>query len=78
MKTNRCLREKVAGDVFRNAGLVASHTAFYTLYVDYGDGPVYFGVYTMVEEVDDTVLDTQFSDDDGNLYKPDGDGASFA
>ena len=72
------LREKVAGDVFRNAGLVASHTAFYTLYVDFGEGPVYFGVYTMVEEVDNTVLDTQFSDDDGNLYKPDGDGASFA
>ncbi len=72
------LREKVAGDVFRNAGLAGSHTAFYTVYVDYGDGPVYFGVYTMVEEVDDTVLDTQFADDDGNLYKPEGTGASFA
>ena len=32
----------------------------------------------MVEEVDDTVIDTQFSDNDGNLYKPDGTGASFA
>ena len=72
------LREKVATDVFRNAGLVASHTAFYTLYVDYGDGPQYFGLYTLVEEVDGSVLDTQFSDDDGNLYKPDGDAASFA
>ncbi len=72
------LREKLAGDVFRNAGLVGSHTAFYTLYIDHGDGPVYFGLYTMVEEVDDTVLDTQYSDDDGNLYKPDGDAASFA
>lgn len=72
------LREKVATDVFRNAGLVASHTAFYTVYVDHGEGPQYFGVYTLVEEVDDTVLDTQFSDDDGNLYKPDGDAASFA
>ncbi|TGV02770.1 spore coat protein [Flavivirga rizhaonensis] len=72
------LREKVAGDVFRNAGLVGSHTAFYTLYVDHGDGPIYFGLYTLVEEVDDTVLDTQFSNDDGNLYKPDGDAASFA
>ncbi len=57
--------------------MAGSHTAFYTLYVDYGEGPVYFGVYTMVEEVDDTVLETQFADDDGNLYKPDGDGASF-
>ncbi|MEM5539672.1 CotH kinase family protein [Olleya sp. AS48] len=72
------LREKVATDVFRNSGLVASHTAFYTVYVDHGDGPQYFGLYTMVEEVDDTVLDTQFSDDDGNLYKPDGVAASFA
>jgi len=72
------LREKVTTDVFRNAGLVASHTAFYTLYVDYGEGPVYFGLYTLVEEVDDTVIDEQFSDDDGNLYKPDGDAASFA
>lgn len=72
------MREKVAGDVFRNAGLVGSHTAFYTLYVDHGDGPTYFGLYTLVEEVDDTVLDDQFSDDDGNLYKPDGDAASFA
>lgn len=72
------LREKVAGDVFRNAGLAGSHTAFYTLYVDHGNGPTYFGLYTLVEEVDDTVLDDQFSDDDGNLYKPDGDAASFA
>ncbi|MGK0414481.1 MAG: spore coat protein H [Polaribacter sp.] len=72
------LREKVASDVFRNAGLVASHTAFYTLYVDHGTGPQYFGLYTLVEEVDDTVIDTQFSSDKGNLYKPDGDAASFA
>lgn len=71
------MREKVAGDVFRAAGMAGSHTAFYTVYVDHGDGPIYFGVYTMVEEVDDTVLETQFDDDDGNLYKPDGDGASF-
>ncbi len=71
------LREKVAGDVFRNAGLPGSHTAFYAVYVDHGEGPAYFGVYTMVEEVDDTVLGTQFDDDDGNLYKPDGVGATF-
>ncbi len=71
------LREKVAADVFTNAGLASSHTAFYTVYVDHGDGPTYFGLYTLVEEVDDTLIDTQFNDNDGNLYKPDGDGASF-
>lgn len=72
------LREKVSADVFRDAGLAVSHTAFYTVYVDHGDGPTYFGVYTLVEEVDDTVVETQFSDDNGNLYKPDGDAATFA
>jgi len=72
------LREKIATDVFREAGLASSHASIYEVYVDHGDGPEYFGVYTMVEEVDDTVIDTQFSDNDGNLYKPDGIGASFA
>lgn len=72
------LREKVAADVFKNAGLAVSHTAFYTVYVDYGSGPIYFGLYTLVEEVDDTVIDTQFSSDSGNLYKPEDYGASFA
>ena len=72
------LREKVAADVFAKAGLAVSHTAFYTLYVDHGNGPEYFGLYTLVEEVDGEVLDTQFANDDGNLYKPEGFGASFA
>ena len=72
------LREKVAGDVFRNAGLAGSHTAFYTLYVDHGEGPIYFGMYTMVEDVENTLLDDYFGDDNGNLYKPDGDAARFA
>lgn len=71
-----CLREKVAAEVFADAGLAVSHTAFYRVYVDYGDGPVYFGVYTLVEEVDDTVKKTQF-DKGGNLYKPEDTGASF-
>ncbi|MDV7186365.1 CotH kinase family protein [Lutibacter sp. TH_r2] len=72
------LREKVAAEVFAGAGLAVSNTGFYTLYVDHGDGPEYFGLYTLVEEVDNTVIDTQFSSDDGNLYKPEDYGASFA
>ncbi len=71
------LREKVAGDLFRNSGMAASHTAFYTIYVDYGSGPQYFGLYTLTEEVDDTVIDTQFTSDKGNLYKPEDYGSSF-
>lgn len=72
------LREKVASDLFADAGLAISRTAFYTLYVDKGEGPEYFGVYTLVEEVDDTVIESTFADDSGNLYKPDGAAATFA
>ncbi len=48
------------------------------VYVDHGSGPIYYGVYTLVEEVDDTVLESQFESGEGNLYKPDGTAASFA
>jgi spore coat protein H len=77
-KDNSFLREKIAADIFRAAGVPAAHTAFYEVYVDYGADPVYFGLYTLVEVVDDTVIEEQFSDDNGNLYKPSGQGASFA
>jgi spore coat protein CotH len=72
------LRERITADIFREAGVPASHTAFYAVYVDYGEGPVYFGLYTAVEVVDDTVIETQFNDDNGNVYKPEGTGAAFA
>ena len=71
------MREKVSADVFKDAGMAVSNTGFYTLYVDHGDGPEYFGLYTLVEEVDGEVLDTQFSSDDGNLYKPEDGSANF-
>jgi spore coat protein H len=72
------LREKVTADIFRGFGVPSAHTAFYEVYVDYGEGPVYFGLYTMVEMVEDTVIEEQFVSDDGNLYKPEGAGATFA
>ncbi|CAA6805036.1 MAG: Spore coat protein H [uncultured Sulfurovum sp.] len=72
------VREKVAADVFKNAGMVVSNTGFYELYVDHGNGAEYFGLYTLVEEVDGTVVETQFSSDEGNLYKPEDGSANFA
>lgn len=72
------MREKVGADLFRDFGVPSAQTAFCVVYIDHGSGPQYFGVYTLVEEVDDSVLDTNFSNGEGNLYKPDGDAASFA
>lgn len=43
-----------------------------------GDYFQYYGAYTIVEEVDDSVFDSQFSDGLGNLYNPDCNAPSFA
>ncbi|MFR9503259.1 MAG: CotH kinase family protein [Rikenellaceae bacterium] len=71
------MREKVGADLFRKFGVAAAQTAFCEVYIDTGSGADYYGVYTIVEEVDDTVLDSQFSDGLGNLYKPEDDAATF-
>ncbi|NQV36473.1 MAG: CotH kinase family protein [Candidatus Marinimicrobia bacterium] len=72
------MREKVASDLFINFGLASAKTAYCEVYIDHGSGSQYYGVYTLVEEVDDTVLEDQFFNSTGNLYKPEGDAATFA
>ncbi len=72
------IREKVVADIFRESGVPAARTAFYRVYIDTGEGPVYFGLYTMVEDPNGPMLGEQFGDDDGNLYKPSGIGATFS
>lgn len=72
------MREKIAADLFREFGIAAPRVAFTEVYLDRGNGPTFVGLYTLIEEVDDSIPDSQFPDDDGNLYKPDGDAASFA
>ncbi len=74
------MREKLTADIFRTAGVPAAATAYYLVYLDRGDGAGVrlLGLYTAVELPDDTLVETQFADDDGNMYKPDGPGATFA
>jgi len=72
------IHEKVATDVYRDFGIPATHSAFYRIYVDYGEGSVYFGLYTMLEVVfDGPMLLKQFNNETGNCYKPEGPGAQF-
>lgn len=72
------LRETVAYDLLEETGLPAAETAFYEVMVDYGAGPVSLGLYTMVEVIDDTVVDRVFGADEGNIYEADGSGVSLA
>ncbi|CAH0995907.1 hypothetical protein EMA8858_02035 [Emticicia aquatica] len=71
------MRDKVVADLFRSAGVPAARTSFYKIYINFGDGLKYCGVYTMVEVIDDTMIKDQFGEDKGNIYKPESTFQSF-
>lgn len=75
---NSLIREKIGGTVYRDMGVPVAQTAFCRVFIDYGEGKKYFGLYTLQEIPADPMLDTRFIEDGGNLYKPDGLAASFA
>lgn len=78
IQDNSLIREKVAADIFRTAGIPAARTSFYKVYINFGEGVKYCGVYTMVEVIDDTMVKDQFGEDEGNIYKPESNFSSFS
>lgn len=72
------VRAATAYNLMQDAGLIAPETAWYELFVDYGEGPLSFGLYTFIEVIDDSVIKTALGDDDGNIYEGDGRGSSLA
>lgn len=71
------IREKVTNEIFRTAGVPVGRDNYCRVFIDYGEGKKYFGLYTLQEIPAKPMLKSIFTDDDGNLYKPDGNGASF-
>lgn len=71
------MRDKVVSDLFRSAGIPTARTAFYKIYINFGEGLKYCGVYTMVEVIDDTMVKDQFGEAKGNIYKPESTFQSF-
>ena len=71
-------RDSVVYELLAEAGLPSLRTAPYEIVLDYGEGPVRLGLYTMVEVVDDTGVPSYFGSDDGNIYEGEGLGASLA
>lgn len=72
------IRDKMMSETFRNSGVPAAKGTFARIYVDSGDGPVYWGLYTMFEDPTNALLDDWFGDDNGTMYEGDGDGATLA
>ncbi len=70
-KDDSLIRDKLGADIFRRAGIPTARGAFTQVYATIGTAPpVYLGLYTMIEDPSNKMLDTQFEDDSGNLYKP--------
>ncbi len=70
-KDDSLIRDKLGADIFRRAGIPAARGAFSQVYATIGGSEsVYLGLYAMIEDPSNKMLDSQFSDDDGNLYKP--------
>jgi hypothetical protein len=71
------LRDAATSLILERAGLPAAESAFYEVILDYGEGPVTHGLYTMIEVIDDTVVERYFGSDEGNIYEAEGSAASF-
>lgn len=72
------MRDTLVYEILAEAGLPSLRTAPYEIVLNYGEGPVRLGLYTMVEVVDDTGVRSYFGSDDGNIYEGEGYGVSLA
>ncbi len=69
------IREKLALSIFEAGGVPVAKGVFVRVYVDSGLGLQYYGLYTMIEDPSNKMLESRFGHDGGNLYKPEGNGA---
>jgi spore coat protein CotH len=60
------MREMLSYEIFRQMGIPTPRASFVDLWVN----DIHLGLYTMVEQVDQTFLRQHFADPSGNLYKP--------
>lgn len=59
------IRSKLCWDVFQEIGMIASRAAHAAVYIN----GKYYGLYIMVEHIDDEFLESRFADAGGNLWK---------
>ncbi|VAW46987.1 hypothetical protein MNBD_GAMMA02-125 [hydrothermal vent metagenome] len=62
------IKDKIAYEMFRFHGVPGPRVAHTKLYIN----DVYWGVYGMIEQIDKRYLKRNFADNDGNLWKNDG------
>jgi spore coat protein H len=64
------IANKISAEIFNDNGVACPRKAFYKVYIDYGEGRKYFGVYTASELAEDAFIKGAFGDNTGNIYQP--------
>ena len=77
MSDDSLMHDVLASWILEDRGLPAARNSFVAVYWDVGEGPEYRGLYTMMEDPSDQLMDRVWGDDSGNLYKPEGDCANW-
>lgn len=77
-RDNSQLREAYVNELLRSEGVPVAHLAFVRVFVERGQGREYWGLYSMIEELDDgAMLKREFGSKSGNLYKPESNWTQF-
>lgn len=74
---NTFMKEKLLTDLFRKAGVMACKVAYYKVYIDFGQGQKYCGVYQAIETVEEHMVEVQSGLKVGNVYKPESNMQTF-
>ena len=67
---NSFMKEKLLTNLYRKAGVLACQVAYYKIFIDFGQGKKYCGMYQAIETVEEHLVVTQTGKKVGNVYKP--------
>jgi spore coat protein H len=75
---NTFMKEKLLGDLFRKQGVMACKVAYYKVFINFGQGSKYCGIYQAIESPAENMVKNQTGKDVGNVYKPESNFQSFS
>lgn len=67
---NTFMKEKLLTSLFRKNGVLACKVANYKVFLDFGQGSKYCGIYQVIEPVAEHLVKDQTGKNVGNVYKP--------
>jgi spore coat protein H len=75
---NTFMKEKLLSTLFRENGVMACKIAYYKIFIDFGEGNKYCGIYQGIESVEEHLVQNQKNEIVGNVYKPESNFTQFS